>query len=290
MKNDSGIQKYQAFLKVVELGSFTKAADSLGYTQANISLMIRDLENEWGIRLLERNRSGLVLTSDGERLLPFAQKIWNDYLKLKVQINEINDIEVGQIRIGTISSIATYYLPEKIKEYKKEHPNIEFEILLGDHDEIESWIDTGRVDFGILKIPTKLKFKEYLLIRDELLLVHNIDSIKKDELVELKDIENYRFILLDRNRCSEILELFEDYNINPKTEFVTWDDYAVMAMVEQGLGISILPKLILTKKPFHIKTNSFKQTCFRELGLVFRDKKYLSKAALLFLIKLIDLA
>lgn len=73
------IQKYMAFIKTVEYGSFTKAAEILNYSQSGISRMIHDLEKEWNVSLLERGRAGVRLTSDGMKLLPYAQNIYNDY-------------------------------------------------------------------------------------------------------------------------------------------------------------------------------------------------------------------
>ena len=76
---DMNIQKYIAFVKTVELGSFTKAAKILNYSQSGISRMIHDLEQEWGITLLERNRAGLRLTSDGMNVLPYAKELAEKY-------------------------------------------------------------------------------------------------------------------------------------------------------------------------------------------------------------------
>ena len=83
---DMNIQKYIAFVKTVELGSFTKAAKILNYSQSGISRMIHDLEQEWGITLLERNRAGLRLTSDGMNVLPYAKELAEKYQTLQNQL------------------------------------------------------------------------------------------------------------------------------------------------------------------------------------------------------------
>ena len=101
---DVNIQKYQAFLKAVEYGSFTKAAEALSYSQSGISRMIGDLEQEWNIILLERGRGGVRLTSDGLRLLPYAQNVCAEYKKLQMQVDELHGLQSGLIRIGTFSS------------------------------------------------------------------------------------------------------------------------------------------------------------------------------------------
>jgi DNA-binding transcriptional LysR family regulator len=108
------IQKYMAFVKAVEYGSFTKAAQSLNYTQSGISRMINDLEKEWGVFLFERGRAGINLTSDGFKLLPQLKRICNEHEILMAQIEDLHDIQSGIIRIGTFSSVATHWLPNMI--------------------------------------------------------------------------------------------------------------------------------------------------------------------------------
>ena len=83
---DVNIQKYLAFLKTVEYGSFTKAAEVLNYSQSGISRMIQDLEKEWKISLLERGKGGVRLTSDGYKILPYAKRVYEEYQHLQMQI------------------------------------------------------------------------------------------------------------------------------------------------------------------------------------------------------------
>ena len=133
---DMNIQKYLALAKTVEYGSFTKAAEVLNYSQSGISRMIHDLEKEWKVSLLERGRNGIRLTSDGLKLLPFVQNVCSEYQKLQSQVDELNGLQTGLIRIGTISSTATHWLPAIIQEFQKDYPNIDYELLLGDYTEI----------------------------------------------------------------------------------------------------------------------------------------------------------
>lgn len=151
---DMNIQKYMAFVKTVEYGSFTKAAEILNYSQSGISRMINDLEKEWKVVLLERGKSGVKLTSDGMKLLPYAKNVCMEYEKLQMEVDELNGLQSGLIRIGTFSSVATHWLPNIIKEFQKTYPGIDYELLLGDYTEIEEWISEGRVDCGFLRLPT----------------------------------------------------------------------------------------------------------------------------------------
>ena len=90
---DMNILKYMAFIKTVEYGSFTKAAEILNYSQSGISRMINDLEKEWNVILLERSRAGVRLTSDGTKLLPYAKGVCEEYQKLQMQVNELNGLQ-----------------------------------------------------------------------------------------------------------------------------------------------------------------------------------------------------
>lgn len=281
---DMNIQKFMAFITTVEYGSFTKAAEILNYSQSGISRMINDLEKEWGISLLERGRSGIRLTSDGLKLLPFAKSVCNEYQKLQAQVEELNGLQSGLIRIGTFSSVATHWLPNIIKEFQKDYPNIDYELLLGDYTEIESWILEGRVDCGFLRLPTLPEFETFFLEQDKLLVVLPENHPLVDcEYFPIKSLCDYPFMLLEKGEKAEVSEIFKRCNISPKVQFITWDDYAIMSMVESGLGISILPQLILQRSPYRIVTKELEVPAYRKIGLALRDKKSTSLAVKRFL-------
>lgn len=278
------IQKYMAFIRTVEYGSFTKAAEILKYSQSGISRMINDLEKEWDVSLLERGRSGVRLTSDGLKLLPFAKSVCNEYQKLQTQVEELKGLQSGLIRIGTFSSVATHWLPNIIKEFQKDYPNIDYELLLGDYTEIENWILEGRVDCGFLRLPTLPEFETIFLEQDKLLVVLPENHPLVDcEYFPIKALCDYPFMLLEKGAKAEVSEIFERCNISPKVHFTTWDDYAIMSMVENGLGISILPELILQRIPYKIIAKELEVPCFRNIGVAMRDEKLLSLSTKRFL-------
>lgn len=281
---DMNLQKYLSFVKTVEYGSFTKAAEILNYTQSGISRMIADLEKEWNITLLERSKYGVKPTSDGMKLLPFAQNLCADFDKLKLQIDEINGLESGLIRIGTFSSVATHWLPNIIKEFQKDYPHIDYELLLGDYTEIEEWIRIGRVDCGFLKLPTHKDFETIFLHQDQLMAILPENHPLKDlEKFPISALCGEPFMLLEKGSKSEISEIFEKNNLTPNTKFTTWDDYAIMSMVESGLGISILPELILKRVPYKILSKELDIPSYRNIGLALRSKKNASLAVKKFL-------
>lgn len=277
---EMNISKYLAFVKTVEYGSFTKAAEILNYSQLDISRMINDLEQDWNITLLERGKSGVRLTSDGTRLLPYVKSVCDEYDKLKMQIDELNGLQSGLIRIGTFSSVATHWLPNIIKNFQADYPNIEYELLHGDYSEIEAWIAEGRVDCGFLLLPTKSDFETILLKKDSLLaVIPDHHPLADYDQFPITAFENQSFMMLEKGGNYEITELLDQYHIKPNIRFTTWDDYAVMSMVENGLGISILPELILKRIPYHIVTKPINVPAYRNIGLAYRNRKLLSLAA-----------
>lgn len=278
------IQKYMAFVKTIEYGSFTKTAKMLNYSQSAISRMINDLENEWKVILLERGKTGVKLTSDGMKLLPYAQKICMEYEKLQMEVDELNGLQSGLIRIGTFSSVATHWLPNIIKEFQKAYPGIDYELLLGDYTEIEKWILEGRVDCVFLRLPTSQDLEVIFLEQDRLLAVlpenHKLAQFEK---VPIEALCNEPFMLLEKGEKTEVSEIFKQYNLTPKVHFTTWDDYAIMAMVESGLGISILPELILKRVPYKITAKELEIPAYRKIGIALRNRKTASFAVKRFL-------
>lgn len=276
---DMNILKYMAFIKTVEYGSFTKAAEILNYSQSGISRMINDLEKEWNITLLERSRAGVSLTSDGSRLLVHAKSLCDEYQKLQMEVDDLHGVQSGLIRIGTFSSVATHWLPNIIKAFQKDYPCIDYELLLGDYTEIETWIAEGRVDCGFLRLPTNPNFETISLSKDRLLAIlpegHPLTEYEKVPVAELCDEP---FMLLEKGARAEVSEIFERNNLTPRVHFTTWDDYAIMSMVESGLGISILPELILKRISYRIVAKELNVPAHREIVFALRDRKTASLA------------
>jgi len=281
---DMNIQKYMAFVKTVEYGSFTKAAEILNYSQSGISRMINDLEKEWNIVLLERGKFGVKLTSDGMKLLPHAKNVCMEYEKLQMEVDELNGLQSGLIRIGTFSSVATHWLPNIIKAFQKAYPNIDYELLLGDYTEIEEWISKGRVDCGFLRLPTCSDFETIFLEQDRLLAVlPENHALAQLERIPVAALCKEPFMLLEKGAKAEISEIFERCNLTPNVHFTTWDDYAIMSMVEHGLGVSILPELILKRIPYHVVTRELDIPAYRKIGIALRNRKTSSLAVKRFL-------
>lgn len=267
------IQKFHAFLKTIETGSITKAAEALSYSQSGISRMIQELERELGLPLMERGRGGVHLTSEGIKLLPQIKALCSAHQSLLQQADDLKGLETGLIRIGTFSSAATHWLPNIIKAFQRDYPNIEYELLLGDYKEIEGWIQEGRVDCGFLRLPTLPELDTIFLEQDDFLGILPAEHpLANAECIPMEALCQEPFLLLEKDKNTETSELFRQQDLTPDVHFTTWDDYAVLSMVECGLGVSLLPRLILRRNPYKVAIKELETPIHRNIGFALRNR------------------
>ena len=271
---DATIQKYQALVETVRAGSISAAARRLSYSQSGVSRMIADLERDWGISLLERGRKGVRLTADGQQVMPFVEAVCEDQRRLRERVAEVVGAQTGLIVIGTFSSVATHLIPPAIERFTREHPGIEYELRMGDYSEIESWVADGLVDFGFLPYPPQEPREDLareVVATDELMaVVPQGHELAAREAISLAELAAEPFILLERGSDNEISPLFETAGLSLSVCLSTWDDYAIMSMVENDLGVSILPNLILTRCPYRIERRPLDPPVTRDLAAVYR--------------------
>ena len=125
------MNQYLALLRVLECNSFSDAARVMGYTQSAVSQMIKALEEELGVTLLLRSRTGVTLTREGELLLPYIRDVANAHRMLSEQAANFHGLQSGTIRIGTFTSVSSRLLPPVMKAFKEAHPNLRFELHQG---------------------------------------------------------------------------------------------------------------------------------------------------------------
>jgi len=240
------LDKYKVLMTVVETGSLTRAAADLGCTQSAVSHSIDSLEQELGFAVLKRNRSGVRLTPEGDRLLPAVRNLLNSSEQLSQMAFSIRGLESGTVRIGSFTSVAVHWLPRILKLFQQDYPNVDFKLLNGDYNDVDQWLRDGSVDIGFVAVPCDLDCECIPLIEDRLLAIVPEDSrfanYPKFPLIEC---ETEPFISLLQSSDHDARRALDAAGVKPNVRFYTKDDYAIIAMVEQGLGISIMPELLL---------------------------------------------
>ena len=261
--------KYNIFAKVIELGSFTRAAQALGCTQSAVSHAINALETETNLKLLTRSRAGVRPTADGEQLMPAILSIANATEAFEEAISAIHGLQIGRVRVGAFTSVAVHWLPGIIKEYQKIHPQIEFGLSNGDYHDIAQWLINDSIDIGFVTLPSAIPGCRFTpLWEDRLLAV----LPKSHPLTELEKIPpsafaGEPFISLLESSDHDARSVLTKAGVKPRIKFTTKDDYAIIAMVEQGLGVSIMPELLLKGHTDKVAVREIENSVTRTIGL-----------------------
>lgn len=274
------MNRYHAFITILETGSFTRAAEELGYTQSAMSQMIRSLETELFTTLLLRSRKGISLTPDGEELLPYIKRLDISYRELMEKQKEMRGLQSGIIRIGVFSSVSCHWMPGLMKDFKERYPSVLFELHQGEYTSIAKLVKEGSVDFGFVNPDAVSDLHTIPLKQDEMLAVLPCNHpLVAREKVALEDLLSEPFILLDEGQLNEPLEYFHQNRLRPNIQYRVHDDYTIMSMIENGLGISILPELVLNKINYHIVPKKISPSIVRTIGIAFKNRKALPIAS-----------
>ncbi len=274
------MHRYLALQKIVEMGSFSKAAEFLGYTQSGISQMIASLENELSIKLLNRSRNGATLTHEGKELYPYIEKTIYQYFAMQEKAKDIKGLETGIIRMGAFSSITAHWMPGLLKEFQKKYPKVEFIINQGDYSIIQDWIKTGAIDFGFVS-PHAASGLEITAEKKGALLAVLPENHPLAELdtVPLKLLAKEPYILVEEGHYYESLEAFKSIGVVPNVRYTVHDDYSIMTMVEAGLGVSILAELILQRINYNIVARPLDPPLTRTFAIAYKDENSLPMAS-----------
>lgn len=245
-------QKYEAFLKVAEIGSFKDAANELDYTQAGVSYLVNALEKEMGITLFVRDYGGVRLTSEGSNLLPWVQAVSNSERQLESHLAELKNLDSGTVRVAAFTSASIKWFPGIAKEFAAAHPSIDLQLVCMDNDEdIKLAIWRGDVDCGFFITPTNINLEYINLHRDPLLVIlPTSHPLASAPYITGKTLSEEPYIRLQSGSASEMDEVFRSNNATQHLRYTIDSDYAVMSMVSAGLGISIAPSLLLDDAPF----------------------------------------
>ena len=238
----------KAFMYAADTGSFTKAVERLNYTPSGVSQLVGALENETGLTLLRRTRKGVTLTPDGEILLPAVREFLEKENRIYELAAEVKGLLVGSVTIAAYSSISTHWLPEVIRDFEQDYPQIEIRLMEGIRQEVTRWLDEKKADIGFLSYQEPMPYEWTPLDYDEMLAVLPKDHLyASKESYPLINCETDSFIMPALGRDDDVVSLFERNGIKLNIHFTTLENFATMAMIEKGLGMSVMNNLITEK-------------------------------------------
>lgn len=272
--------KYQIFLKTVECGSFTKAAEKLNFSQSGISHAIGALEEELGLCLLSRSRGGVTLTGDGRALLPQIQRLCAEQHRLEQQAADLRGMDAGLVKVASFSSVSAQWLPMILKDFSRQYPAIEFEIQTCDfYDQIEELIYTGRADCGFFRLPSLKGLQTYPLHLDQLKVIvpcghpmahcdpFPVEALATEPVIQLEEGDDY-----------EIRAAFDEMGVRPHVRYIAREDRTILSMVSNGLGISLLPELMVRHSPYPLEVCQPPKAFHRRIAIGVKDENALSNS------------
>lgn len=255
--------KYHALIKIAELGSISKAATALDYTQPGLSYILSSFEEELGFKLFIRKRSGIKLTEDGKKVLKYCKEMLDAENKINDLIIAKDMMSAGVIKIGAFASALVSFIPKAVKEFSIRHPNIRIHIEEYQAENMNEDLKTGRIDIAFIasqNTPSDDEVSEGYtcehLLHDRICLYmhkdHPLAQFDKIKTSQLKECN----LMVPSTKWSQILKL----NLNEKEfkqniKHYIRSDISLFSMVSNNVGVALLSNL---EEPVHFDNVIFK--------------------------------
>ena len=227
-------QKIKILLEAIDKGSLTKAGQALGYTQSYLTQIMKSFEDEVGFPLLVKTNRG----------------------RLDQEIAELQGLHKGTLRIGTFVSTSVYWVPQIIEYFQSNYPQVVFQIEELGHDEMIDGLTDGSLDIALMSYPgDKVSIDFIPIIEDPMLLAFpSGHELSKYDYVPVDKLKDYPFIMTYRSYDKDPHRVFEEAGFTPEVRYYSRDDFAVLSMVQRGLGLAILPELTINEFPGDYET------------------------------------
>ena len=259
-------EKCKVLLRAVDTGSFTKAAEELGYTPSGVTHMMNALEEDLGVTLLRRTRSGVSLTSAGHDLIGPIRELVAAADKLDQNVAELKGMTVGHVAFASGASFARYIVPEVVVRFKERYPNITLEIMEAGGGDMREAIAEHRISMGFLTRKESDRNFISLFGDDMLAIVPEGHPLAECEEMDLEELAKYPYIGVNLDYDHDVEYLVKGRGFSAKPFLVSRDEQAIIA----GLHVAFDSEGIVSVplKPRYI----------RDVGLAIVSEESLSPA------------
>ena len=232
--------KIKAILAAVRHGSLSKAAEEFSYTPSAFSHMLGGFEKELGVKLFERTSTGVILSEAGKALYPRFREMAACDEEIWQQVAGIKGSAVCQLRIGTYSSISRNYLPAILKKIRKEYPHIKLSVSVVDN--VGGMLEENRVDM-VFANSEALKDSDWIpLDRDPYYVLAPLGMLKKKTVITVEELYAYPFLYTED---FDLSRYFDMGRFKELIRFKSEDDLSIFNMVKEGMGLTVVPYLVL---------------------------------------------
>jgi DNA-binding transcriptional LysR family regulator len=284
------VRDLQVFLSVSKHLNYTRAGEEINLSQPSVSVRIHQLESELRVKLFEQLGKKVVLTDAGQLLVPYANRVIAAIDDAHHAIDELQGLERGSLRIGASTTPGMYLVPQVVARFKRSHPKIDIHLRIKDTREVEDGVLNNEFDFGFVGghlIATEVSAHAWLT--DELLLVVSPDHrLRNKKTVRKQDLEGESFIVRESGSATRatIVTQLQQANFELETVIEMENPESIKKAVQSGLGIAFISKFAIAtelkaKTLTAIRVRDL--TINRELKIVHRKDKHLSRAAVAFI-------
>jgi len=269
---------YTIFETIVHEKSFHKAAILLNMTPSAVSHAISGMEKEVGFSLFIRGKQETTLTTHGELLLPYVRAVLQSEESLQETIAAFRGLEKGTVKLGGFNSVCSMWVPNIVKNFQEKFPNIRIEIYQGTYADLVEWLKNGTIDLCIMSAVDSEGFDYVPLYHDRLLcVVPKGFETKNEGYITFDEMKNERFVTQWSSCDGDAQRVLKDHGLEPSTYCHVVDDMSTIAMVEAGMGICILPELLMGKSD-KVEWYPMEEDCYREIGLAVNNYRSVSPA------------
>lgn len=283
--NHMNFSQLQCFVALVETGSFTEAAYSLDLTQSTVSHALAALESELGVTLLERNRKGVVaLTIAGQRIIPRVRALLAQAEAIEQEAKALRGEVSGKLRLGTVHSMCPEVLASVLKRFRALYPDIEVVLFEGTMQEVSEWLGNSVIDVGFV-FHSACGLESTLITTDELcVIVPPGHRFHTEAAVPPGTLRDEELIMAKAGCVSQLMEMvnFESGRARPHVRYQASDSATIVAMVREGLGITLMPRMMFPQKLEGVLALSLDPPQHIPIGLAVRSRDTASPGAQLF--------
>ena len=247
------LEQLRSFVAVAELRHFTQAAVAVGVAQPSLSKQIHSLETELGAPLFTRLPSEVELTPAGETLLPLAQRILADAETAHREVQNLVGLSRGRVRLGATPSLCTSLAPRVLRRFHADHPGIELRVAEGGSQELVSALSHGELDLALVVLPATGidPALEAAPIMEEPLVVAAAAGTPLPDPMRVEDLRDRPLVMFRRgyNLRDDALDACRRAGFEPTFAVEGGELDAVLEFVEAGLGLAVVPEMVLANRP-----------------------------------------
>lgn len=280
------LNQLEYFLTVVRMQHVTRAAEVLSITQPALSHSLAKLEEELGVQLFERSGRNVKLNRYGRTFAARVSNALQEIRRGKEEIAELTDPESGVLSLAFGNILGTHFIPELVHRFQEKYPNIRFELYQGTSTQTQQLLEEGQCDLNITSPGSGAAdiVRETLFVADLYAVVPASHRLAAKEAIGLKELAEEPFIGIHRD-CGlrgTVDTISRTHQFFPQVKYSAEDLVTVAGFVAAGLGVSLLPKsrALMLEGMQWIKVAT--PGCVCEVGIEWKEKRYLSPAARLF--------